>query len=207
MCNEHFKEKEMSLKAKGLLSLMLSLPDDWNYSIAGLVSICKENETAIMSTLKELKEFGYLKVTKKMPNETETGRIQYIYDVFEMPIKKQGLEKQGVENLCLEFQGVENQGQLNTYKESIKELNINDFTTTTYSEEDLVLKNQIVKGKNEIAMLFISNAQISELNKKINKEEADYYLSKISRMLADNYEFGCSHYKFLLKMINEDKQI
>ena len=71
----------------------------------------------------------------------------------------------------------------------------------------MVLKNQIVKGENEIAMLFISNAQISELNKKITKEEADYYLLKMSRMLADNYEFGCSHYKFLLKMINEDKQI
>ena len=55
--NYHFKEKEMSLKAKGLLSLMLSLPEDWNYTVDGLVSICKENETAIISTLKELKEF------------------------------------------------------------------------------------------------------------------------------------------------------
>ena len=47
MSNYHFKEKEMSLKAKGLLSEMLSLPDDWDYSIEGLVSINKENETAI----------------------------------------------------------------------------------------------------------------------------------------------------------------
>ena len=44
MSNHHLREKKMSLKAKGLLSMMLSLPDDWNYSIAGLVSICKENE-------------------------------------------------------------------------------------------------------------------------------------------------------------------
>ena len=41
MSNYHFKEKNMSLKAKGLLSLMLSLPDNWDYSIAGLVAICR----------------------------------------------------------------------------------------------------------------------------------------------------------------------
>ena len=82
MSNHHFKEKGMSLKAKGLLSEMLSLPDDWNYSIAGLVAINKENETSIRATLDELKIFGYLKITKLMPNETKTGRIEYIYDIY-----------------------------------------------------------------------------------------------------------------------------
>ena len=57
MSNYHFKEKNMSLKAKGLLSLMLSLPENWDYSINGLVAICKENQSAINSTLKELKEY------------------------------------------------------------------------------------------------------------------------------------------------------
>lgn len=57
MSNYHFKETEMSLKAKGLLSLMLSLPDDWDYSLLGLVRICKESETAIKSALTELKKF------------------------------------------------------------------------------------------------------------------------------------------------------
>ena len=74
MSNYHFKDKDLSLKAKGLLSLMFSLPEDWDYSINGLVSICKENESAITSTLKELKEHGYLVVTKFMPNQTDTGR-------------------------------------------------------------------------------------------------------------------------------------
>lgn len=113
MSNEHLKEKEMSLKAKGLLSQMLSLPDNWEYSIAGLVALNKENETSIKSTLEELKKFGYLKVTKLLPNETKTGRIEYIYDVYE---KKQEGEKQGVENLGVEFLGLENQGQYNINK-------------------------------------------------------------------------------------------
>ncbi len=110
MSNYHFKEKEMSLKAKGLLSEMLSLPDDWDYSIAGLAAINKENETSIKSTLDELRKFGYLKITKLLPNETKTGRIEYVYDIYE---QKQEGEKQGVENLGVEFLGLENQGQYN----------------------------------------------------------------------------------------------
>ena len=128
MSNYHLRDTNLSLKAKGLLSMMLSLPEDWDYSISGLVSICKEKETAVTSALDELKTYGYLKVTKLMPNETENGRFGYCYDVFEKPIEieKQGVEKQGVENLGLEIQGVENQGQLNTNKLSTKELNTKD---------------------------------------------------------------------------------
>ena len=120
MSKEHFKEKEMSLKAKGLLSEMLALPDNWEYSIAGLVAINKENETSIKNTLEELKQFGYLKITKLLPNQTKTGRIEYIYDIFE---KKQEGKKQEVENLGVEFLGVENQGQYNNNILNNKELN------------------------------------------------------------------------------------
>jgi uncharacterized phage protein (TIGR02220 family) len=110
MSNAHLNEKKMSLKAKGLLSLMLSLPEKWDYSIAGLVAICKENETAIKSTLDELKEFGYLEVIKAMPTKENGGRISYEYIIYE---RKQEGKKQGIENL-----GVENQVQLNTNKEN-----------------------------------------------------------------------------------------
>lgn len=136
MSNYHLKEKEMSLKAKGLLSLMLSLPESWDYSIAGLVAICKENETAIKSTLEELKEFGYLKVIKKLPNETKSGRIEYEYLVYE---QKQEGEKQGVEFLGVEFLGVENPTQLNTNKSNINKLNINNNKKVSRTSfEDLI---------------------------------------------------------------------
>lgn len=85
MGNAHLKNKEMSLKAKGLLSVMLSLPNDWDYSVAGLVSICKESEASVKSALDELKKFGYLAITKKMPNETDSGKIEYEYNIFEYP--------------------------------------------------------------------------------------------------------------------------
>lgn len=142
MSNYHFKEKSMSLKAKGLLSLMLSLPDNWDYSIAGLVAICKENETAIKSTLKELQEFGYVCIEKIMPDKTESGRIEYVYNIFEEP--KQEGKKQGVENLPLEIQRVENQVQLNTNKVNTKEKKKNntkkDFSNLVI---ETCLKNDI----------------------------------------------------------------
>lgn len=115
MSNAHLNEKKMSLKAKGLLSLMLSLPEKWDYSIAGLVAICKENETAIKSTLDELKEFGYLEVIKTMPTKENGGRISYEYIIYE---KKQEGKKQGIESLGVEVQKVENPTQLNTNKEN-----------------------------------------------------------------------------------------
>ena len=60
MSNHHLKDTNLSLKAKGLLSLMLSLPDDWNFNMRGLSSICKEGLEAIGSALKELEKAGYM---------------------------------------------------------------------------------------------------------------------------------------------------
>ncbi len=105
--NFYLRDKGISLKAKGLLSIILSLPDDWEYSVAGLASICAENETAVKSALSEFKKNGYLVVTKKMPGETESGRIEYEYTFFEQPCQKQEGEKQGIEILPLEIQGIE----------------------------------------------------------------------------------------------------
>ena len=80
MSNFHLRDKNLSLKAKGLLSVMLSLPDTWDYSLNGLVSISKENETAIKTALNELKKYGYLVINKLLPNETESKKIEYIYN-------------------------------------------------------------------------------------------------------------------------------
>lgn len=131
MSNHHLKNKDLSLKAKGLLSMMLSLPDDWNFSINGLCSICKENETAIKTALKELKSCGYLTVTKLTPDKTGTGRIEWVYDVFETPQhggfepeEIQEEEKQYIENLP-----IENHGQLNTNNINTKKSNTDESNT------------------------------------------------------------------------------
>jgi hypothetical protein len=83
MSNYHLKSKNLGLKAVGLFSKILMLPDEWDYTVEGLTKICKESKTTVNTALAELKEWGYCKVTKLMPNETESGRIEYIYDFFE----------------------------------------------------------------------------------------------------------------------------
>lgn len=174
--NYHLKERKMSLKAKGLLTLMLSLPENWDYSISGLSAICAESEKAIKTGLDELKEFGYLKVTKILPNkEKGIKTIEYNYEVFEKPfieekkeeknlkIRKKdeqnrtnknfnqaphyvGVDNQGVDEVALPNQAVENIRQLNTNISNTKELNTNILSTNN-----------------------IYSATIDYLNKKANK--------------------------------------
>jgi len=66
----YLQDKNLSLKAKGLMGVMLSKPDDWDCTVEGLIRICKENKTAVANALKELKENGYLVVEKEYPTKT-----------------------------------------------------------------------------------------------------------------------------------------
>ncbi len=85
MSNYHLRDRNLSLKAKGLLSFMLSLPEDWDYSLNGLVSISKESKKAIRNVLNELKENGYLVVEQ---TRGERGQYKYNYIIYEIPEEK-----------------------------------------------------------------------------------------------------------------------
>lgn len=83
MSNHHLKDTALSLKAKGLLSMMLSLPDEWNYTTRGLAAICKEGVDAIGAALKELEISGYL-VCRQLWDAR--GRITDTeYTIYEQP--------------------------------------------------------------------------------------------------------------------------
>ena len=73
MSNHHFKNKKLSLKAKGLLSLMLSLPDDWNYSMKGLATLSKDGIDSVRTAMKELENQGYV---EKDRSRNEAGCYQ-----------------------------------------------------------------------------------------------------------------------------------
>ena len=75
MCNHHLRNQKLSLKAIGLMSKILGLPDDWNYSIAGLVKICKEGETAVRAALHELIDERYVYLEKLPPNYSKSTRF------------------------------------------------------------------------------------------------------------------------------------
>lgn len=134
MSNYHFQDKEISLKAKGLLGLMLSLPSNWDYSVNGLVTIVKENKAAVQSALKELEEHKYLKRTRV---QDETGRFDYIYDIYEKPYDKlPWTENQCTDIQCTEFQCTENQPQINTNKQSTNKQNTKELNTNEYKEKN-----------------------------------------------------------------------
>lgn len=84
MSNHHLRNVELSLKAKGLNSQMLSLPDTWNYSIEKLLKINKEGVTSINNILLKLEKFGYLKRTR-VRNATDQIKGTE-YDFYEEPI-------------------------------------------------------------------------------------------------------------------------
>ncbi len=85
MSNHHLRNANLSLKAKGLLSMMLSLPEDWNYTTRGLAKICKEGVDAIGAALRELEAAGYIVRTSCVTN----GRITDTeYVIYEQPQPK-----------------------------------------------------------------------------------------------------------------------
>lgn len=100
MSNYHFKEKEMSLKAKGLLSEMFSLKEDWDYSVRGLSLINKESKNTINTILQELEKFGYL---ERSPVKNEKGLIiDWEYIIYEIPLKIRCPKNEDLENEDLE---------------------------------------------------------------------------------------------------------
>ena len=139
MSNHHLRNTSLSLKAKGLLSLMLSLPDNWDYTTKGLASICKDGIDSICSAVKELEQNGYI-VRERVRNDK--GQLTTIeYTILEQPetaLPEQ--EKPERENPVLDNpvlgkpeQGCpeqENPAQLNT-NISNKDLS-NTNTSTTY---------------------------------------------------------------------------
>ena len=216
MSNYHLRETNMSLKAKGLLSLMLSLPDNWDYSVAGLVAICKENETSIKSALKELENFGYLRVTKLLPNKNDNRTtISYIYDIFEKPLENQGVDYQGVGFLGVDNLGLENQGQLNTNKLNTNKLNTNNThipklplpkisVSENFGTENLDTNNNNYKNNN-----YYNNNNITyrNENEKLNVESLKDNQNKEAEKLPLYNQSQEDSVKDKIKSLDESEKI
>lgn len=111
--NVFLRDKNLSIKSKGFLAVVMGLPDDWEFSINGICSILKEGKTAIYNTIDELKQLGYCKV---VTNRDTQGRIignDYMF--FEEPQQ----DKQYLDEPYMENPNMANQPQLN--KEIIKD--------------------------------------------------------------------------------------
>ena len=137
MCNHHLKDSNLSLKAKGLLSMMLSLPDEWNYTTRGLAAICKEGVDAIGKTLKELELAGYI-IRRQLRGKD--GRISDTeYTIFEKPRKSSppdttlpDTENPYLDNPDTEAPDTDNPAQLNTKKSNTQKSNTDLSSTHSF---------------------------------------------------------------------------
>lgn len=184
LSNYHFKEKEMSLKAKGLLSLMLSLPDAWDYSAAGLVKLSKDGKDSVNGALKELETFGYLKRSQAYNSNGTFGG--YNYEIYESPnadvkTEKPTTKKPKAVKPIAEKPSTEKPQQLSNKELNKKELNTKlikdeeerkkDNGRTTY---DAIINGKIFDDKVKTALY-----EFIKMRKLIKKPLTDFALEKL----------------------------
>lgn len=172
MSNYHLRDKNLSYKAKGLLSFMLSLPEDWDYSINGLVSISKEGVKAIRNILQELQRYGYLVIEKK---QNEIGQFEYEYLIYEQPDTQKG---------DVDLGDVEKDTQINTNEINIKNKIDKDDKTKISSFF-------VAEEHNILTLELINRGYIDE-----NDMQIFYYDDLFVELLQDN------SYKDLVQIIH-----
>ncbi|WP_195231026.1 DUF6017 domain-containing protein [Coprococcus comes] len=133
MSNHHLRNHELSLKAKGLLSMMLSLPDDWNYTTRGLAKICKEGVDAIGNALRELETAGYIVRNQLRDRQGRISDTEYV--IYEQPQPKNPDTPQpdtaspDTENPDMEKPDTEKPAELNIEKPNTQKQNTHRAST------------------------------------------------------------------------------
>ena len=218
MSNHHLRNKELTLKAKGLLSQMLSLPEDWDYTLAGLSHINREKIDAIREAVKELEKAGYIVRSRE---RDEKGRLRGAdYVIYEQPQPREPeaatsgeqppisdlptLENPTLDNPTLEKPTLENPTQLNKDISS-KEQSITDLSSThsirteAKSNSAVEVYREIIKDNIEYDHL-IQNCKIDadRLNEIVDLMlETVCTARKTIRIAGDDYPAELVKSKFL----------
>jgi hypothetical protein len=190
MSNHHLRDTNLSLKAKGMLSLMLSLPDDWDYTLTGLEHICKDGITSIRNTIMELEEHGYLSRRRLRNDKGQLGDIEYTIhekpqacgEPVDNPVEnsqpiseKPILENPILDNPTLDKPILENRTQLNTNKQNTKKINT-----------DVVNTYQSITGMGENSLQQLDESPIDEIDSFSNYRELIYKNIEYE-ILSDKY--------------------
>ena len=146
MSNYHLRDKALSLKSKGLLSMMLSLPEDWNYTTRGLAKICKEGVDAIGGALRELETAGYIVRHQLRDRQGRISDTEYV--IYEQPQPKApdmphpdtagpdtaspDTENPYLDNPDTEAPDTDNPAQLNTKKSNTQKSNTDLSSTHSF---------------------------------------------------------------------------
>lgn len=176
MANYHLRDKDLSFKAKGLLSYMLSLPENWNYSLNGLASVSKEGIKVMKNIISELKGHGYLKINKI---RKENGQYQYEYLIREIP---EGIEPEYPKGYAIKGES-EKSIQINTNKQKLnynklfnkllEEYNYEDLIIITWYIADHIVKRKFLDEEGNIIenkFGYFKSSVYNNINKLINNE-------------------------------------
>ena len=125
MSNHHLRDKALSLKSKGLLSMMLSLPEDWNYTTRGLAKICKEGVDAIGGALRELEAAGYIVRHQMRDRQGRISDTEYV--IYEQP--QPDTASPDTENPYLDSPDTEKPAELNIEKSKTQKSNTQGSST------------------------------------------------------------------------------
>ncbi len=168
--NGIFRDKTLSMKAKGLLCQMLSLPDNWDYSIAGLTTLVNDGESAVRSALKELKEAGYFRREQVRANG-KIAKIEYVISEYK------NCENLVVENPQQENLKQEKRAQLNT-----KESNTKESITKKYTVDDVI--NQLPEELKPVARDFVEHRK--NLKAPMTGRALEMAIRKAKRLANDD---------------------
>ena len=183
MSNHHLRNKELSLKAKGLLSQMLSLPEDWDYTLAGLSYINREKIDAIREAVRELERAGYIQRSRE---RDEKGRLRGTdYIIYEQP---PNLDLPTLENPTLGNPTLENPTQEKPTLENPMQLN-KDIQKTDLSKKEK--SNTDLSSTHSIPILSPNPSPLREETAEPERkgtEAADAY-SVYEEIIKDNIEY------------------
>lgn len=187
MANYHFRDKNLSLKAKGLLSMMLSLPNGWGYSVEGLAKLSSDGRASVMAALKELEKFHYLKRSQARDNSGKLGEA--IYDIFEQPWS----EKPTTVKPTTEKPTAENRTLLNTNRLNTKVLNTNNKKVSKeQSSKPVENFNSIIEEATESEELRSALIEFVKFRKLVKKpmtnKALELIISKLNKLGSSDRE-------------------
>lgn len=191
MANYHFRDKNLSLKAKGLLSMMLSLPNGWGYSVEGLAKLSSDGRASVMAALKELEKFHYLKRSQARDNSGKLGEA--IYDIFEQPwSEKPTTVKPTTEKPTAENRTLLNTNKLNTNKLNTKVLNTNNKKVSKAQSKPVENFDSIIQKSTESTELREALVEFVKFRKLIKKpmtnKALELIISKLNKLGSSNRE-------------------
>ena len=223
MANHHLRNTELSLKAKGLLSLMLSLPEEWDYTTKGLARICKDGVDSICAGVRELEEHGYV-VRERIRNPNgQLGAIEYT--ILEQPRTSEPTRKKPERENPVQANPVlddpvlgkpeqENPAQLNTYrtnKDKSNTFSINPYPINSYlinpitdqmGLDGMDVYREIVKGNIEYDIIKDNFPYDHERLDEIVELMAETLASKKATFCIAGDTYSASTVKFKLLRIN-----